>query len=222
MLSLQLENFSSCLAQISIFMQFKPICFCLNPCGHGKQLSRAAVYVLKMVTSQSSILFIFLLNKLQFLLFLVSFLPLYFFFLSIKSFSLSLTSIGLLLLHISSHFFPFTFYSCFQLQHGCTSFFLNIFFQSFWQFLLCSVSWEHVEACCNQCQECVASVWQECMEAIYCNVNAILLSLCRMSFLVLAPAKCCWCSSVFPVSMAADPILSWLSHQWPKQNPELS
>lgn len=79
MLSLQLENFSSCLAQISIFMQFKPICFCLNPCGHGKQLSRAAVYVLKMVTSQSSILFIFLLNKLQFLLFLVSFLPLYFF-----------------------------------------------------------------------------------------------------------------------------------------------
>lgn len=111
--------------------------------------------------------------------------------------------------------FAFTFlfpmpssFFCFRFQHVCISFFLKINFQSFWQCLFCCVSLVHVEACCSLCQECVVLVWQECMEAIRCDVSVFQLpSLPRMSFLVPAPVKCCWCSSVFTVSMVADPIL---------------
>lgn len=64
---LTIREFLFCLTWIAIFMQFKSICFFLNPRGLGKQLSRAAVSMLRMVTSQSSIPFIFLSNKCHFL-----------------------------------------------------------------------------------------------------------------------------------------------------------
>lgn len=182
-------------------MQFKSIWFCRNPCGHGKQLSRAAVCAQRTVTSQASTLFIFLFNRLQLLP-----CPFSLYFFSPQTAFLSLFNT---FSHPTASPFPSLSSLSSYLQHIYTSLFLNTRFPSFWQSPFCCTSWVHVEACYNLCQECVALVWQECMEAIRWDVNAFQLpSLCRMSFLVLAPVKCCSCSSAFAVSMVADPILS--------------
>lgn len=154
-----------------------------------------------MVNSQSSTFFTFLQNKLQFIMYPVSCPFSVFFFLSIKSFSLSLTFtfVGLLMmLFLFLLSFSLTLCSLSFSASTCQHF---LFPKHSLPALLTMHALLYIMATCGGLLQSMPGMCCLGMagmhEAIGWNVNAFLLSLCRMSFLILAPAKCCWCSNVF-------------------------
>lgn len=158
----------------------------------------------------------------NFSFFCVQYYPFSSFFLHKLSFPPSLTHIGPPWILLSPHFLPFPHsFPHFPHSFFCSDFDMSVLPCSYpLPVLLTTPALLSVTGACGGLLQSLPgmtclTVWQE-------RVESFNYLLCRMCFLVLALVRSCWCSSAFTVPMVADPFLLWLSHQWPKQNLELS